>query len=420
MPQAALQLAQQALNAPLHSIVWDVKVAIDFRAVMATAEAPLPQLSPEAQTQARERGYAEGDTVRMMLYGKLGKAAGFDLLSKGNVPDLGWVARTTPPKSLLSRSRTRGLRGALADDSLSEDAKAWAKTEMDISREPEYAWVLAADVPHVRETEYGKVIAAAKSWSGGHLSEPKDLVETTAGPDEAALLQDTLCNGEAAEVVRHDQRQLTYVDFRLQPGEGSPSRIEEFFVQLHQLWPAPAEIEAAELAVKRAVAAAPPATCWFCKSGVPDKTASLKVEMYAPETVERSSQQVGVQVQKTVRYTQTTVRVPRCQSCWSAHDRITNGALAGGAIGLVAGLAVSFLVYSVMGRWELAGMWRIVSWAGIVLAPVVGAIAGGVRGAAMGRARVPAGIALPDDAQKSYPPVVELLEEGYQLGTPSV
>lgn len=330
------------------------------------------------------------------------------------------MGRTTPPKSLLSRSRTRGLRGALADDSLSEDAKAWAKAEMDVSREPELAWVLAADVPHMRETEYGKVIAAAKSWSGGHLSEPKDLVETTAGPDEATLLQTTLGDGEAAEVVRHDQRQLTYVGFRLQPADGRESRIEKFFVQLHQLWPAPAEIEAAELAVKLAVAAAPPATCWFCKSAVPDQKASLKVEMYAPETVERSSQQVGIQVQKTVRYTQTTVRVPRCQSCWSAHDRITNGALAGGAIGLVAGLAVSFLFYSMIGRWELAGMWRLVAWVGIVLAPVVGLIAGGLRGAAMGRARIPAGIAPPEDAQKSYPPVVELLEEGYELGTPSV
>jgi hypothetical protein len=417
MPQAALQLARQTLSVPLASVTWEVKVAMDFRAVLASAGIPFEQLSAEAQAKAGEQGYAAGDTILVMLSGKLAKDPAFDIVAKGQVPGLAWVARTTPPKSLLSRARTRGLRDALDDPSLSEGAKAWAKAEMDVQGEPELAWVLAADVPHVRESEYGKVIAVTKSWAGGRQSEPHDLAEATAGPEAATLLHNALRDGESAEVVRHDQRNITFFSFRLEPAGGT-ARIEDFFVQMHELWPTPAEIEAAERAAKEAAAAAPPETCWFCKSGVPDKYASVKVEMYAPETVERSSQQVGIQVQKTVRYTQTTVRVPRCRSCWSAHDRITNGALAGGGIGLAAGLALGLLIYFMMGRWELSGMLRTVAWIGIVLAPVVGLIAGGVRGTAMGQARVPAGIALPEDAKKSYPPVMELLEEGYKLGAP--
>ncbi len=126
--------------------------------------------------------------------------------------------------------------------------------------------------------------------------------------------------------------------------------------------------------------------CWFCKKTKPDAASALEVKMHAGVT--RVPTFTGTQV----RWRTSSVTVPRCAACKTAHGK--NGAT------WTAGLAGAA--------------------AGTAMLPIVGTIIGFLAGAAVGaqvdnKLRLPPGVS-PESEHKKFPLVQNMLKEGWELG----
>jgi len=85
-------------------------------------------------------------------------------------------------------------------------------------------------------------------------------------------------------------------------------------------------------------------SCWFCKEKEGDVDATLEVKMYGD--VKRFSTGLN---SRRVEWRNATVSVPRCVQCLATHKRTNRFIALGGALGLLAGLAICSLVWLVAG-----------------------------------------------------------------------
>lgn len=127
-------------------------------------------------------------------------------------------------------------------------------------------------------------------------------------------------------------------------------------------------------------------TCWFCKRAKAEAAHVLEVPMHG--NVQRQWQVVNTRVTwRTMK-----AKVPRCKSCKEAHGKV-----AGMWTGAAAGAAI-----------------------GTAILPVIGSAIGLFAGGALGKMvdknmRLPEGIA-PESAKANYPPIQELVHQGWAFG----
>ena len=134
--------------------------------------------------------------------------------------------------------------------------------------------------------------------------------------------------------------------------------------------------------------------CWFCGENPAEDDATLEVKMYGEVT--RNLTFRGVRIQ----WRQVTVRVPRCNTCRSVHQReevcLAVGGIAGFALGMGGCIAV-----------EGGG-------SGFVFF-VVSAVLSTAIGWAIGRFSSPKGTK-PETAQAEFPGVLEMKAKGWEIG----
>lgn len=399
---------------------WDVKLALDLGAAIIWTEAEYDGLSPEAQEEALEKGYERGEPVMLGFTVERGKAPVLTLFGRQSVPNLELIRPTREPRfAPEDAERMRALRKAMPG--LNEGQLEWAKAEFQMLQRPEQRWYLKAESVLTEQGPFGEEGVASRDHDGAGLLEGR-LVDAFAGDGATEWLRATVEQDSCALVFAH-RLDLYYVR-----GRAEPDRILEALRQWWQAGPSAGASEETIIAEPieavpepaGAEATAPPPDdrssnepCWFC-GGAANSAAVCHVEMYAPETVERSVANVGAVDQYVATYRQLRVPVPRCERCHSAHDSEMILVAGGTLLGLVAGGGAAFLAYQ-SAIWTLAG--TVAGWGLVAVLPIAGLILGYRFGAARGQAKRSTDIR-PESANVEHPLIRQLLAEGYQVGKP--
>ena len=418
MPDQAIQEMRQAVpstDAP----AWEVKLALDLGAAIVFIEADYERLSREAQEQALAKGYERGEPVMLGFTVERGKAPAFTLFGRDRVPNLELIRSTSNPRlAPEDAERMRALRKAMP--AMTEGQLDWAKAEFQARQRPELLWYMNAEHVRTEQGPFGEEGVASRDHEGVGLLESR-LIDDFAGGGAADWLRATLEEDSAALVHAHR------LDFYYLRGRAAPDRMLRALEQWWREEASPAAAEQLIIAEPIEAGTAAPTeiapsseaqssseTCWFC-GGVADSAHASEVELYAPESVERSVEVVGAVDQYVATYQQLRVPVPRCERCRDAHDGETLRQVGGTLLGLIAGGGAAYLVYRQSAIWELAGPAAV--WVGLAILVISGLVLGYRFGAARGRARRGDGVR-PESANVEHPIVRQLLDDGYQLGKP--
>ena len=148
--------------------------------------------------------------------------------------------------------------------------------------------------------------------------------------------------------------------------------------------------------------------CWYCGGDAADAE-PVEIRLTAPWSIQHGP--------RGVTYEQACLKVPRCARCYHAHERVITwqgrgvlvsltvmSALIGLSVATMPGVLTS--IQSFLGLAVVAVLLGGAIWAGLWL--------GDRKGLSEMRA---AGIQ-PIESNMDYPPVRQLLEEGYFLGVP--
>jgi len=127
-------------------------------------------------------------------------------------------------------------------------------------------------------------------------------------------------------------------------------------------------------------------TCWFCRINEANDAANLHVQMHGD--VQRNWVFGGTRV----TFRKLEICVPRCLRCKAAH---TNTKTVG-CLGIIAGAIIGSIPFPFLGT-------------------IIGALAGWGIGALIGIAVRPHGVS-PEGIKADYPPIKEMLTQGWQLG----
>ncbi|HUQ31463.1 MAG TPA: hypothetical protein VM095_05050 [Pyrinomonadaceae bacterium] len=143
--------------------------------------------------------------------------------------------------------------------------------------------------------------------------------------------------------------------------------------------------------------------CWFCEESTADPDCAATVETHAGGFV-------GKTTEYRVRET-TTLSVPRCEKCKSAHDRVEGHVAKGGIIGLLIGILIAlFYLYQSGVDISIKDDWKNL----LIVIGVFGMI-GGVVAWGFGRISIPKGVK-DQRARDHYPLVQEKVRQGWKIG----
>ena len=143
--------------------------------------------------------------------------------------------------------------------------------------------------------------------------------------------------------------------------------------------------------------------CWFCEEAQSDRESAAIVEMHKGGFVGKSTEYLVTDA--------TSLSVPRCQACKSAHDRVEGRVAKGGIIGLLVGvLAAFFAFYNFSDPLSINDDWRKLA----VLIAVFGMI-GGIIGWIFGRTLIPKGVK-DQRAREKHLSVQQKVREGWKVG----
>jgi hypothetical protein len=158
-------------------------------------------------------------------------------------------------------------------------------------------------------------------------------------------------------------------------------------------------------------------TCWFCRTRPPDRDSASEWEMHR-ETGAAEDEEVS-SISK-VAWEPTTVPVPRCVECKSAHDRrerfVEKGWKAGLLVGLFAAAAAFFSGLLGVGAW-IARSFFVVRRA-VICVPVIVfgcAVLGGLVGWLLGKSSLPPGVR-DQGAATLHPNIKSMESQGWKIG----
>jgi hypothetical protein len=137
-------------------------------------------------------------------------------------------------------------------------------------------------------------------------------------------------------------------------------------------------------------------TCWFCTERPAAQGRAYRIPMYGDVTHHWNSK----------RYRSTTVEVPRCEGCWTAHQPAEKAGATAGCIGVLGGMCmfIGFILALALSGTPTGGFMLFLGIAGLLTLVISLAV-----GSSTNR----------EHASKAmqYPDVVELKRRGWQKGT---
>jgi hypothetical protein len=148
--------------------------------------------------------------------------------------------------------------------------------------------------------------------------------------------------------------------------------------------------------------------CWFCGGEATDAAAD-EVRLTAPHSIRHGPGNVS--------YEQACLKVPRCERCRLAHQRVIGWQDRGLILSVVVMLAVIGLAAAVVpGVW--ANLQSFIGLAVVALLLWGAARVGQVIGDKKGRSQLRAAGIQPPETNLDYPPVRQLIDQGYFQGVP--